>query len=340
LRPAKPITHWTDSAGAERPVVLWREGALVPWDQATIHVNAVGHASVSGVFEGIRAYWNEKQGMLHVFRLHEHMQRFVESARLARLKISFSVDQLVQASLALLQANSARSDMYIRPWCFARGFIREVLVPPDAPAEVVIDTWQAPSLLLANRTCTACISSWTRVDMDSMPVHAKAFANYHNGRLALAEARDRGCDWPILLNRHGNVTEGPGACVIAIKKGKAYTPACEDGILDSITRRTVLSLLEHDLHIPVVEKQLDRSELVLADELMFIGTGWEILRIAKIDGMVVGKAGRAEIVAATERLYHDVARGCVDRGAEWRTSLTVGESATPTDCPRTHCNRS
>jgi branched-chain amino acid aminotransferase len=312
------------------PTYLWRNGGIVPWADATVHVNAVGHASVSAVFEGLRAYV-AVDGSLQLFRADEHMRRLHESLRIVRLPCSYSVADLVAASVELLRANESKVDTYVRPWVFVRGFVKEMASrAPVRETEAVIDTWPSPSALLTERGCRAGITSWRRIDDGSMPPRVKAFSNYHNSRLAKLEAAAHGYDEPIFLNDRGKVAEGPGACVALVRRGRLITPEVTSGLLESLTRDTVLRLARDVLRIDVEEREVDRTELYLAEELFFAGTGWEIMPILEIDGLRVGDAVIGPVTRAIERLYHDVARGVDGRFPEWRTAVVSrAQAATP-----------
>jgi branched-chain amino acid aminotransferase len=309
------------AAGAPNPAFLWRSGSLVPWESATVHVNAAGHSTVSSVFEGIKAYWNDAQQQLYVFRLREHMQRLMESIKIARVSCEWSLEEIEAATLELLRANNTRQDTYIRPWTFLKGIVREMIAPPGAAVELAIDTWGFKSHMLTERGCTTGVTSWTRIGDNSMPPRLKAFANYHNGRLALAEVRSRGIDWPIFLNDRHKVTEGIGACLAIVRNGVLITPEIASGILESITRDSFLRLLPEVLGQPVVEREVDRTELYVADEVFYMGTGWEILPILSIDGLPVGNGKMGPVAHAMDRVYHDVVRGTDARYPSWRTPV-------------------
>lgn len=303
------------------PAWIWRNGEIIPWEQATVHVNSVGHASVSSVFEGIKAYYNADHDALYVFRLDEHTQRFVESARIVRLELDFDANQLVAGIMDLLRKNKVREDIYIRPWCFVSGLVREQIAPAGASTDMLIDTWPFTTAMLQERACSTCISSWRRIDDTSMPPRAKVFSNYHNSRLACIEATQGGYDWPIFLNDRGKVTEGPGSCVAMIRQGKLVTPNITSGVLESITRATLMELAGNVLGLPVVEREIDRTELYVCDELFYMGTGWEILPIARIDGLRVGNGQMGVIARQLDRLYHDIVRGVDARYAHWRSTV-------------------
>lgn len=314
------------ASAAPPPRWLWRDGALVPWAEATVHVNAVGHASVAAVFEGVKAYRAVDGERLLVFRLDDHLARLAESARLCRLRLSHSVGELRQACLDLLAANESTQDTYLRPWIFPRGIIREQMVPADADCETVVDSWPFRSQLRTGAGCRAAVSSWIRVPAAAMPPRAKAFANYHNGRLALLEARENGHDWPIMLNDRHQVAEGAAACVALVRGGVLVTPSLASGVLPGITRDSLLTLAR-ELGIPVEEREVDRGELHLADEIFFMGTAWEILPVTSIDGLPVGERRMGPVAALLEQEYSALVRGESDRHPEWLSELPLAALA-------------
>jgi branched-chain amino acid aminotransferase len=306
---------------ADAPRYLWRNGELVPWQEATIHINAVGHASVAAVFEGIKAYWSEPRGELLVFRLREHMQRFIDSVRTVRLNFAYDCTALETAVLELLRANGTRQDVYLRPWCFAKGIVRQLLVPENAATEVVIDSWPFQSVLGETRGCRACVSSWTRIDDRTMPPRVKAFSNYHNSRFASMEASRNGYDSPILLDARGKVSEGPASCIAMVRKGRLVTPPVTSSILESVTRDTMLTLAAEELGVQVAEREIDRSELSVAEELFFMGTGWEILPILEVDGLAIGRGEMGPVTRQLDRLYTDLVRGRSPDTRGWLTPV-------------------
>ncbi|MBV7696594.1 branched-chain-amino-acid transaminase [Streptomyces sp. TRM70350] len=310
------------SPQAGHPEWLWRSGDLVPWEQAAVHVNAVGHASVAAVFEGVKAYLAADGERLLVFRLDDHLRRLADSARLCRLSLPHPADELHRAVVDLLTLNGYREDTYLRPWAFPRGIIREQMVPSGAVCEVIIDSWPFRSALDTERGCRAAVSSWLRVGEHSAPPRAKAFSNYHNGRLALMEARENGHDWPVMLNERHKVSEGAGACLALVRDGVAVTPSLTSGVLPGITRDTALVLLR-DLGIPVEEREVDRTELYLADEIFFMGTAWEVLPVTTIDGLTVRDGTPGPVTRALSRAYGRLVRGEDDRHPQWITEVPL-----------------
>jgi branched-chain amino acid aminotransferase len=309
------------------PTFIWRNGKIVPWAEATVHVNAVGHASVSSVFEGIRAYV-DAAGTLQLFRVEEHMRRLHESLKIVRLSSPYSVDHLVAATIDLLRANEATVDTYIRPWVFIKGIVREAINRTQRETETVIDTWPLESKLLTHAGVRAGFTSWTRISDTSMPPRAKAFSNYHNSRLANFEAGAHGYDSPIFLNERGKVAEGPGACIAFVRRGRLVTPNLTSGVLDSITRDTLLRLTREVVGIGVEEREVDRTELYLAEEVFFTGTGWEVMPILEIDGIAVGDGKPGPVTKQIARAYNDVVRGIDGRHPEWRTAVGVSAGRT------------
>lgn len=308
------------STGVDHPEWIWRNGERQRWADALIHVNAVGHASTAAIFEGMKAYRAADGRGLLVFRLHEHLRRLYDSARICRLELPYDQQTIGGAVVDLLRANGYRGDAYVRPWAFPAGVIREQMVPAGSQCEMVVDTWPFRTGLDSGRGSRAAVSSWARISDASMPPRVKAFSNYHNGRLALMEARENGHDWPIMLNERRQVSEGPGACIALARGGVIVTPSLTSGVLESITRDTVLTLLD-ELGIPIEERDVDRSELYLADELFFMGTAWEILPITSIDGMRVGDGSPGPTTRLLVEQYQRVVRGSSDRHGGWLTEI-------------------
>jgi branched-chain amino acid aminotransferase len=306
---------------AEHPKYVWMDGQLLPWDQATIHVTLVGTAGVSSVFEGIRAYWNEAAGRLYVFRLDAHLERLQQSIRLMRMRLPYSIGQLKEAALALLRANEHTSDTYLRPLAFVESMLFSA---SGDQAHLVMNTRAWPSQLKSAKALHACVSSWSRITDNVMPPRVKASSNYLNSRLAAEEAKRNGYDMAILLNPEGKVAEGPGACLMIVRDGKIITPTVTSGILESITRATLIQLCREDLHLEVIEREVDRTELYVASEAWLCGTGAEIEPIVSVDRLPVGPGAPGPITLEIESLYHNIVRGIDPRYSEWRDAVTSG----------------
>jgi len=304
---------------ADNPKYVWADGKLVPWNDATIHVTQLGIATVSLVYEGVRAYWNDAEKKLHVFQLDAHAQRLMQSMRLVRMKPALTASEISAGVVELLRANAYTRDAYIRPFAFTEGLTFSIAAS-DTP-RVVITTQDWATRLKTGKVLHACVSSWTRIADNVMPPRIKASSNYLNSRYASEEAKRNGYDTALLLNPSGKVAESPGACLMMVRDGKLITPTVTSGILESITRATLLQLCHQVLHIEVVEREVDRTELYIADEAFLCGTGMEIAPIASVDRFTLGTGGIGPITQRIETLYHDLVRGIDQRYAQWRTPV-------------------
>lgn len=307
----------------EQPAYLWWNGERRRWEDATVHVTELGWSTVGAVFEGIRAYWDEEAGELHVFRLREHLERLARSMKLVRLPLEYSLEALTEAILDLLRANETREDTYIRPLAYAANASGKRLAQVGNDAALLINTRAMPSHLLTGGAETARVSSWRRISDETMPPRIKNLSNYRNGQLGSMEARADGYDTAILLNHGGTVAEAPGACLMLVRDGRLITPDVTSSILESITRDALITLAREALGVEVVERPVDRTELYLADEVFACGTAAEITPIVAIDRYEIGTGEIGPITRRLERVFHDVLRGREDRFAAWRTAVGV-----------------
>lgn len=299
---------------------LWLDGEVIPWAEANVHVTTVGVSASTAVFEGIRAYWNPTQEQLYVFRLDEHMRRLANSMKLVWMEPRCSAEELVAAALELLRTNRVREDFYIRVIAFssgsgffAKGFEHET--------RILIETPPITSHLGDNESIACCVSSWTRLADNVMPPRVKCGSNYANNRRALKEAQMNGYDNAIMLNSQGKVTETTVSCVFMIRDGTPITSPVTSGILESITRATLIKLFGEQLDRPVIERDIDRTELYIADELFCCGTGQEITAITAVDQFTVGQGEVGPITKEIESLYHSVVRGEAADYMEWCTPV-------------------
>ena len=294
-------------------LIVYFNGEFVPWTEARVQVFSPLVKYGAGVFEGIRGYWSERRGKMLLFRLREHMERLELSQRIMRFEDVVPGSEMGEATLELVRRNGFRTSVHIRPTVYvdgtggsaARGPIGTFItaVPRGTPERV-------------RDGCTAQISSWERIDDRAMPPRAKASANYNNARFAAIQAGIDGYDAAILLNRRGKVSEGQGMCVFLIRDRVAVTPSITSGILESITRDTVLTLLR-TMGIETQERDVDRSEFFAASEAFFCGTGWEITPINSIDGAPVGAGRPGEITRRLQTAYFDLVTGVSDDRPEW-----------------------
>ena len=301
---------------------VWLNGELEPWDSATLHVTAVGASGHFNVFEGIKAYVGRDGRSLNVFCLGEHVRRLAGSMSITRMSCRWSQDALCRAVVDLLRRNGTAVDSYIRPVAFFSGLEHaDFAAELGAEPEVLIWTRPFKTTLGTDRALACQVSSWTRLTDNQMPPRIKTMSNYQNNRLAALEARVNGYDSAIMLGPDGKVTEGPGACLFLVRDGVALTPPVTAGILESVTRGVIMRLLKEELALATVERPIDRTELYVAEEAFFCGTGWEILPVTSVDRIPLGNGQIGPITEQVDRLYHAVVRGAQPRYAEWLTPV-------------------
>lgn len=316
---------------AGKPAYLWWNGERMRWDDANVHVTALGWSTVGAIFEGIRAYWNPDHEELYVFRLQEHMERFERSLKLVRLPKTHEMTELNEAILELLQANETREDTYIRPLAYRGGDGRGGFSGIGGTTEILINTNPMPSHLMSGRGSNACISSWRRISENVMPPRIKNISNYRNGQLANMEAANNGYDLAIILNEQGKVAEGGGACIAMIQNGKFITPDVTQSILESITRDALIELARNELGMVVEERAVDRTELYTADEVFMMGTAAEITPVVSVDKYEIGNGEIGPITRKLEELLDDCFRGKTGIRPEWRTAVNVAKVAQVAD---------
>jgi branched-chain amino acid aminotransferase len=301
---------------ADRDGVIWYDGELVPWRNATTHVLTHTLHYGMGVFEGVRAY-NTPQGTA-IFRLQAHTDRLFDSAHIMGMKIPFSKDQINEATRAAVRENNLES-AYIRPMVFY-GSEAMGLRANGLKTQVIVAAWswgaymgdEALQIGIKVRT-----SSFTRHHVNISMTRAKANGNYINSMLALQEAISGGADEAMLLDPEGYVAEGSGENIFLVKNGVIYTPEVTS-CLNGITRNTILTLAaEHG--IDVVEKRITRDEVYIADEAFFTGTAAEVTPIREVDGRQIGAGRRGPITEKLQTAYFDLVTGKTDAHAEWRT---------------------
>lgn len=305
---------------AAHPDYLWRNGELVKWEDATIHLTDLAWGAVGAVFEGIRAYSTADGQGLNVFRLPEHMQRLRDSSRMVRLPIGYSIDELVGFTIDLLRANDIHQDTYIFPLVHSGGDLAKRNDPTSLVAAMYMRTNPSATHLCTGFTQRARISSWTRISDNVMPPRIKNISNYRNGQLANYEAKLDGYDCALMLSPQGKVSEAPGACLMMIKNNTLITPDVSSGILESITRNAVITLAR-DLGLDVMERTVDRTELYLADEVFLSGTAAEISSIVEIDHYAIGTGEMGEITRKLESMLLDIFRGENPTYTHWLTSV-------------------
>jgi len=300
------------------------KGRIVPIGEAKISVRTHGLNYGTGCFEGIRGYWNEDEGQMLVFKLREHFERFLKSCRVLMIDLPYNVDDLCRITLDLLRREGFRSDAYIRPLAFKADEIIGVRLH-NVTDELAIFATPFGRYVEAEEGARVMVSSWRRVDDNMIPARGKITGAYVNSAFSKSEALMNGFDEAIVLNQRGHVSEGSAENVFIVRDGVISTPAVTDDILEGITRAVVIDLCRDVLGYPVVERAIDRSELYVADEVFFTGTGVQIAAIIEVDRRRVGTGSMGPVVAALRELYFGIVRGRDPKYRQWCTPVYIDE---------------
>ncbi|MGD1095208.1 MAG: branched-chain amino acid transaminase [Bryobacteraceae bacterium] len=304
---------------------IWHNGRLIKWDDAKIHVLSHVTSYGSSVFEGIRCYHTPSGPA--VFRPKEHMRRLRDSAKIYRIEIPYSVEELCSAMLEVIRENKMES-CYVRPLVI-RGYGDVGVMPgKDNPIETYIACWEWGKYLGAEameQGVDVCVSSWTRIAPNTLPALSKAGANYMNSQLIRMEAGINGYAEGIALDSSGYVSEGSGENVFVVRDGKVMTPPLGASVLPGITRDSLIQLA-HALDIPVAETPIPRELLYIADEVFFTGTAAEVTPIRSVDRITVGKGRRGPITERLQREFFGIVEGRTPDRFGWLTpaAQTVG----------------
>ncbi len=299
---------------------IWFNGKLVAWDEARIHVLAHVVHYGSSFFEGIRCYATPRGTA--VFRLTDHMRRLIESARIYRTEVPYSLDELVTAVKETVRANRLQAG-YIRPVVF-RGYGEIGVNPQHNPVEVAIATIEWGKYLGAEameQGVDVCISSWNRFAPNTLPAMSKAGGNYLNSQLIKMEAIANGYAEGIALDSSGQVSEGSGENLFVVRDGVVYTPPISSSILGGITRDTVIHLLS-ELGVKVRQQAIPREMLYLADELFFTGTAAEVTPIRSVDRISVGPGRRGPITGEVQAAFFALVEGACEDQRGWLEYVT------------------
>ena len=299
----------------EQADLIWHNGELVAWEDAKIHVLTHGLHYGTSVFEGERAY--ETPGGTAIFRHLDHLARLYASAKLYYMEIPYTIEELRAATHELITANGLR-ECYIRPIVY-RGYGQMGINPLDCEVGVSIAVWPWGAYLgeaAKLQGVRAKVSSWRRIDGGSLIPHAKAGGQYLNSVLAKIESLKAGYEEAILLDSRGFVSEGTGENIYIVRSGEIITPPQTASILDGISRKSIITIAR-DLGYTVVERDIARAELVLADEVFVSGTAAELVAVCEVDDQTIGAGGTGPITAEVQRVFESALLGREPRYADW-----------------------
>lgn len=317
--PAK-MAPTTLRQGEVKPEFVYFRGAFVPYQDAKVSVLCHGLNYGTGCFEGIRGYWNENKKELFLLKAAAHFERIHQSARILHMTLDHSVEELCELAGELVRRNGFREDVYIRPLLFMgderigvrlHGLSTEFTMFA-VPMKDYIDT----------KGIRVAVSSWRRIDDNAVPARAKITGAYINSALAKTEAHHKGFDEAIFLNPDGHVSEGSAMNLFIVRHGELVTPGVAHNILEGVTRRAVMHIAEVELGLKVVERNIDRTELYIADEIFLCGTGAQIAPVVEVDTRQV--AGKSTIGPVTQQImsvYGNAVRGDDERFADWITPV-------------------
>ena len=277
----------------------------------------------TGVFEGIRAYWNEQKGTLQVLKLREHYERFEKSCRLLRIELPNTIDELCDITLEILKRNSPREDTYIRPLAYKSSASVGVKL---MGVESELSIFTVPMANYVGLTGLRCaVSSWRRTPDTAIPARGKLTGSYINTALAVDEAQRAGYDDAIFLTLDGHVSEASAANIFLLRKGQLITPPVTADILEGITRDAVMELADEELGLQTVERDVDRTELYAADEVFLSGTGFQIAPIVEIDDRPIGNGEIGPVAGRLQELYFKAARGEWNKYEHWTVPVEVAQ---------------
>lgn len=299
---------------------IMMDGEVIPFNEAKLHVLSPAVTYAATVFEGIRMYWNEADQQLRIFRLNDHLKRLNHSIRMMRYDIEIDVEELIQQTITIIRKNDIRGDSYSRIMAMVTSEDHPNIGTSGPVSIAIAPGWHAGSSAWREKGMRTSVSSWARINDRTHPPRIKATSNYTNGRLAMLDAKRSGYDATIMLTTDGKVAEAPIASIFMVREGKVITPAVTDGILESITRATIIELCQETLDLEVIERSVDRTELYTADELFFCASALEIAPIASVDDIPVVGGAPGHVTRRIRDAYETCVQGNFPR-EEWFTAV-------------------
>ncbi len=298
------------------------QGKVVKNEDAKVSIMTNALQYGTAIFGGIRSYYNENNGkpFISVFRIDDHYTRFLNAIKIIGVTLGYNKEQLIDITLKLLKKNNPHTDAYIRPFAYAGSINLSPNLTRDNKFDLAIYTIPLGDYLPTDKGLSAKVSSWRRVSDNAIPARAKISGSYINSALARKEAADYGFDEAIFLTEDGHVAEGSAENIFIVRNNTLITPATSDEVLEGITRRTIMEIAK-SLNIPVEVRSIDRSELYVADEAFFCGTGVQVAWISSIDGRMLGNGKRGSITGQIQDTYFEVVRGQKVIDKDWCTKI-------------------
>ena len=299
---------------------IWLDGEIVHLPDAKINVLSPTSQFGANVFEGIRCYWNDVEEQLYAFRLDDHYKRLKRSQKLMQMEDRYTVAEMKQALIDVVTKNDYREDIAVRQTLFIDGF-------GSWSSKGPINMFVAPvpkgktNPEYNKKGLNCCISSWQRINDNSLSPRIKCGANYINSRMAQLEALNNGYDTVIFLNHRGTVSEGPGSCLFIVRDGVLITPLITDSVLESITRDTIIRIAKDRLGLSVEERSVDRTELYMCDEAFLCGSAMELTAVLSVDKYQINGGVTGSITKELHKAYLETVTGCIPDGCHWLTPI-------------------
>ena len=310
--------------GIDLNSIAYFNDEFIPLKDASINIMTHAFQYGTGIFEGIRGYWNEDEKQMYIFRMKEHYERLTQNSKLLMLEPSKTIDELCEITVELMKKNKPDCDMYIRPNVYKAG----IIVGPSLinkngtnPTAISICTMPMGQYVDISKGLHVCVSSWTRVDDNAIPPRGKIQGSYVNTALAKTDALLNGFDDSIVLDSRGHVCEGSAMNLFMVRNGKLITTPVTSNILEGITRDTIIELASKELGIETEIREVDRTELYICDEVFFCGTGAQVSPITKIDHRNVGNGKVGTVSKKLQEIYFDTVKGKKSKYKKWCTAV-------------------
>jgi len=302
------------------PKFAYFQGQIVPYTQAKVGVLTHALNYGTAVFGGIRAYWNDSEQQLFIFRPVDHYRRLLNSSRLLHMTFTHTPDSLTQLTVELLREEAYRCDIYIRPLAYKADEAIGVKLH-GLQDELTIAAIPFDNYMRDDTDVKATISNWRRVDDNAIPARGKISGAYANSALAKSDAQLSGFDEALVLTQEGHLSEGSAMNVFMVRDDVVITPPVTDNILEGITRRTAMELVKNELGLPVVERPIDRTELYICDELFMTGSAAQIVAITKVDYRPVGKGEMGPVAGKLREIFDGIVRAKNPKYAHWNVEV-------------------
>ena len=308
-----------------RPRFAFFDGQIVPFEQATVSVLTHSFNYGTGVFGGLRGYWNDDEEQLYVFRPLDHFERLIQSASLMRIRIPYTAAELNDILNNLLRTEGFRQNCYVRPLAYKSTEMIGVRLHDVADA-LTMFAMPFGSYIANEDGAHVCFSAWRRVDDNAIPARGKIVGAYANSALIKSDAVLAGYDEALVLNQEGHITEASAANIFIVRRGVVYTPPPQADVLEGIVRRALITLMRDDLGLEVVERDIDRTEVYVADEVFLCGTGVQVAAITRVEHRPIGSGEMGPITESARNLFFRVVQGRVAQYRDWLSPVYETET--------------